>query len=95
MMIEEILFSTIEKEAGQSDLAYQFAQSNLSDEYTKLIYITPDYTESAVRSIAHDIDLTVIHVTEGGSYTYSSMGGYTVIPVDVDTCQGTIHSITI
>jgi uncharacterized protein (DUF58 family) len=95
MMLEEILFSTVEKETETGDLAYSFAQSNLAEEYTKLIYITPDYTESAVRSIAQQIDLTVIHVTEGGSYTYSSIGGYTVIPVDVDTCQDTIHSITI
>jgi uncharacterized protein (DUF58 family) len=94
-MVEEILYSTVEKDSDQGDLAYRFAQSNLAEEYTKLIYITPDYAESAVRSIAHEIDLTVIHVIEGENYTYSSMGGYTVIPVDVDTCQETIHSITI
>jgi hypothetical protein len=95
MMIEEILYSNVDDSAGKGDLAYRFAQSNLSETYTKLIYITPDYVESEVRSIAHEIDLTVIHVTEGGDYAYSSIGGYTVIPVDVDTCLETIHSITI
>ncbi len=94
-MILNVLCRPIVKEEQSGDGIYHFLRGNLKQKYTKIVYITPEYEEEAVRQLAREMDITVIQVTEnvnnGGIYTPE----YTVIPVDAQDYQERIHSIVI
>lgn len=79
---------------GENSL-YRFQQQDLRRNYTKIIYITPEYEESAARHLSRELDLTIIQITEGTGKEYMTTQGYSVIPVDVDTYQKKAHNIVI
>lgn len=79
---------------GENSL-YRFQQQDLRKNYTKIIYITPEYEESAARHLSRELDLTIIQITEGTGKEYMTTQGYSVIPVDVDTYQKKAHNIVI
>ncbi len=93
-MAENLLYTTILEEDG-SNFAFVFLRGNYRNEYTKIIYITPNYDEASLKQIANEADLTVIHVVEGKDLEYVDRNGYTIIPVNVDTYQNRIHNIVL
>lgn len=90
-----VLCRPIIKEERSGDGIYHFLRGNLKQKYTKIVYITPEYEEEAVRQLAKEIDLTIIQVTENGNSGGIFRPEYTVIPVDAQDYLERIHSIVI
>ena len=66
---------------------------DLKKEFTKIIYITPEYEESAVRQLSRDADITVVKVVQGTDGSYVDTPGYAVIPVDAEHYREKVHRI--
>lgn len=93
-MVLNLLCRPVGKENGE-DSMYRFSQENLRRNYTKLIYITPEYAEGAARALSRELDLTIIQVMEETGKEYMATEGYSVIPVDAQTYQKKAHNIVI
>lgn len=83
-MTMNLLCKPIPEEESRGDALYYFLRSNLKNEYTKMIYITPEYDESYVRQMSAQMDMTVIQVTEGAATTLVENPGYVLISVDAE-----------
>lgn len=94
-MVYHLLYRPVAEENEKGNTMYHFLRSNLKSTYTKLIYITPEYEESAVRQTARQIDLTLIPVVEQADASYMESREYTVIPVDSDSYREQIHRLVI
>ena len=94
-MLRAILSSPIPEEKGRGDSIYYFLRSRKGNEFTKVVYITPEYEEQAARQLAGELDLTILHVTEGTAGDNAYAPGYSVIPVDVTEYQSKPHYIAI
>ncbi len=88
-----LLCVPIAGEGKGTDTVYSFLKGNLYRDYTKIIYITPCYDENAAKQLAREVDLTLIQILQGKGMDYAASAGYTMITVDVDTYQETMHSI--
>ena len=77
------------------DAIYHFLRQDRSNEYTKIIYITPEYEEGSVQQLSRDADITVIKVVQGMEGAYVDTPGYSVIPVDSEKYREKVHSIVI
>ncbi len=94
-MAENLLYTPILEEEDGSNSVFVFLRGNYRNEYTKIIYITPNYDEESLKQMASGADLMVIHVVEGRDLEYMDRNGYTIIPVNVDTYQNRIHNIVL
>lgn len=94
-MVLNLLCHPIEKESSSNDMVYQFLRRNLSSEYTKVIYITPEFDESSIRQLARSVDLTIIQVVEGKNPEYISVNGYSVTSINIDDYKKKTHNISI
>ena len=96
---EQVLLNLLCRPVAQNnekgDAIYHFLRHDLRKEYTKIIYITPEYEESAVRQLSRDADVTVIKVIQGAETSYVDTAGYSVIPVDSEKYREKVHSIVI
>lgn len=94
-MILNLLCKPIEKHNNSHDIVYQFLHENLMTQYTKIIYITPEYDEISMRELARSVDLTIIQVVEGKKPEYISTNGFSVISINIDDYDKKIHNISI
>lgn len=94
-MTLNLLCRPIAKEAHRGDAISYFLRSNLENEYTKMIYITPEYEESSVRQLSREMDLTVIQVREGAGTELMETGNYVVIPIDALDYREKLRNIVI
>lgn len=90
-----LLCVPVDSENSSADTVYSFMKSNLRNDFTKIIYITPCYEENTARQLSREVDLTVIQIVQGKGMDYTVSPGYSMISVDVDTYRETMHSITI
>lgn len=93
-MVLNLLCRPVCGKNGENSI-YRFQQQEFKGKYTKIIYITPEYEENAVRQLARELDLTIIQITQGSGKEYMTTQGYSVIPVDADTYQKKAHNIVI
>lgn len=94
-MVLNLLCRAVPQKVSTEDTLYYFLRGNLTNKYTKLIYITPEYNESSVRQLAKQIDLTIIHILENKKLEYTEEESYSVIPVDAATYCDQIQTIVI
>lgn len=94
-MVLNLLCNPIEQNTNSSDMVYQFLRGNLTSEYTKVIYITPEYDENSIRQLARAVDLTIIQVVEGKTPEYIVASGYSVTSINIDEYHKKIHNISI
>ena len=94
-MLMNVLYQQMIAEGRSGDGIYTFLRGNLKQNYTKIVYITPEYEEEAVRQLAKEMDVTVIQVTEGAKGDWIYNPEYTVIPIDAQSYLEQIHSIVI
>lgn len=90
-----LLCRPITEDESRGSAICHFLHGAMRSDYTKMIYITPEYDETAVRQLSREIDLTVIQVTAGGEMHYTEGGGYSVIPVDASHYRERVHNIVI
>lgn len=90
-----LLCAPMAREENGTDTVYSLSKGNLKGGYTKIVYITPYHEESTARQLAGEADLTVIQIVQGKGMDCADAAGYTVVSVDVDTYQDTMHNITI
>lgn len=83
-MVLNLLCKPIDEEENSNDIVYHFLRGNLKSQYTKVIFITPEYDESAIRQMARDIDLTVVQVVEGKTPEQITATGYSVTSINVE-----------
>ena len=76
-------------------MVYQILHGNLTAEYTKIIYITPEYDESSIRQLARSVDLTIIQLVEGKLTEYINANGYSVTSINIDDYEEKTHNISI
>lgn len=94
-MILNLLCKPIEKHNNSYNIVYQFLHENLMAQYTKIIYITPEYDEISMRELARSVDLTIIQVVEGKKPEHISINGFSVISINIDDYDKKIHNISI
>lgn len=94
-MADQLLYMQIPERENGINTAFLFLRGNFRNEYTKIIYITSVYDGEALKRISETADLIVIHVAEGKEIGYAKGLGYTVIPVDADTYQKSMHNIVL
>ena len=90
-----LLCRPITKEKNSGDSLYYFMRSNLAGKFTKMIYITPNYDEDAVKQLAGKMDLTIIHIRQGNASEYADTQEYSVVPIEVDNYVEKSHNIVI
>jgi len=93
-MVLNLLCRPVHEKNGRDSL-YRFLQTDIRRKYTKIIYITPEYEESAARQLSRELDLTIIQVNQGDGKEYMATEGYSVIPVDAGTYQKKAYNIVI
>lgn len=93
-MVLNLLCRPVHEKNGRDSL-YRFLQTDIRRKYTKIIYITPEYEESAARQLSRELDLTIIQVNQGDGKEYMATEGYSVIPVDAETYQKKAYNIVI
>ena len=94
-MVINMLCRPIATEKNDSETLYYLLRSNISNRYTKVIYITPSYNEMMVDQLAKEVNLTVIWVTEEKETGYVETHDYTIIPIEVEQYQEKMRSIVI
>lgn len=94
-MVLNMLCKPIYDAKDRVDTIYQFLNSNLKNDYTKMIYITPEYDENYARVIAKYMDLTVINVNDKKGNAYVGSTGYSIIPVEAKDYKGWMRNIVI
>lgn len=94
-MAINLLCKPMEQSKSTHDMVYQFLRGNLSAEYTKVIYITPEYDELSIRQLARAVDLTIIQVTDSKSPKQIATNGYSITLINRKDYQGKIHNISI
>lgn len=94
-MVLNLLCHPIEKKSSSNDMVYQFLRKNLAAEYTKVIYITPEFDESSIRQLARSVDLTIIQVVEGKKPDSILTNGYSITSVNVADYKTKTHNISI
>lgn len=94
-MVLNLLCRPIDEEENSNDIIYHFLRGNLKNQYTKVIFITPEYDESAIRQMARDVDLTVVQVVEGKTPEQITATGYSVTSINVEDYKTKIHNIAI
>lgn len=94
-MVLNLLCSPIEDNTHSNDMVYQILHGNLTAEYTKIIYITPEYDESSIRQLARSVDLTIIQLVEGKLPEYINANGYSVTSINIDDYEEKTHNISI
>lgn len=92
-MVLNLLCRPMPEEGHPEETIYYFLRGNLKNQYTKLIYITPEYDEGAIRRLAGDLDITIIQIVQGSGELYTDASGYAVIPVDAEHYQEKIHTV--
>ena len=94
-MVLNMLSLPVLEEESSLNTVYLFLRGNLRSEFTKIIYITPVFSDQAIRQLSEEVDLTVIQVAEEKKAGYTASAGYTVIPVDAGTYQDNVQNIII
>ena len=94
-MVLNLICRPVTESTQNGDVIYHFIRQVRRNEYTKVIYITPEYEEGAVQQLSREADVTVIKVTQGMEGTYVDTPGYSVIPVDSEQYREKVHSIVI
>lgn len=94
-MILNLLCKPIEKSSNNQDIVYRFLHENLTAQYTKIIYVTPEYDESSMRELARFVDLTIIQVVEGKKPEYIAANGFSVTSINIDDYDKKTHNISI
>lgn len=94
-MVINMLCRPIAAAKNDSETLYYLLRSNISNRYTKVIYITPSYNETVVNQLAKEVNLTVIWIMEGQDTGYVETQDYTIIPIEVDHYQEKMRSIVI
>ena len=94
-MVINLLCKPMEPIKNSHDMVYQFLRRNLSAEYTKVIYITPEYDESSIKQLARAVDLTIIQVTETKTPKQIAANGYSITSINMKDYQEKIHNISI
>lgn len=92
-MVLNLLCRPMPEEGHPEETIYYFLRGNLKSQYTKLIYITPEYEEESIRRLAADLDITILQIVENGGEPYTDAGGYAVIPVDAEHYREKIHTV--
>jgi uncharacterized protein (DUF58 family) len=92
-LVDEFLYMPVNQQGNGMDTVFAFLRGNASASYTKIIYITPIYEEQAMRQLAHEANLVVLHVVEGTEQTYDAGDSYSVIPVNVEDYETSFHTI--
>ena len=93
-MVLNLLCRPVHEKNGRDSL-YRFLQTDIRRKYTKIIYITPEYEESAARQLSRELDLTIIQVNQDDGKEYMATEGYSVIPVDAETYQKKAYNIVL
>lgn len=83
-MMLNLLCKPIAEAESRGDALYYFLRSNLKNEYTKMIYITPEYDETYVRQLSSLLDITVLQVVQGTETALVENPGYVTISVDAE-----------
>lgn len=94
-MLLNLICRPVSENNEKGDAVYHFLRQDLKKEFTKIIYITPEYEESAVRQLSRDADITVVKVVQGTDGSFVDTSGYAVIPVDAEHYREKVHSIVI
>ena len=94
-MLVNLICRPVSENNEKGDAVYHFLRQDLKKEFTKIIYITPEYEESAVRQLSRDADITVVKVVQGTDGSFVDTPGYAVIPVDAEHYREKVHSIVI
>lgn len=94
-MLLNLLCRPVSEKERRDDTLHYLLHSNLKNQYTKLVYITPEYEEEMARQLAREMDLTIIQTVQGKSTAWTDSAGYTVIPVDADAYIEKVHNIVI
>lgn len=94
-MVLNMLSLPVLEEESSLNTVYLFLRGNLRSEFTKIIYITPVFSDQAIRQLSEEVDLTVIQVAEEKKAGYTASAGYTVIPVNAGTYQDNVQNIII
>lgn len=94
-MVLNLLYKPIEKKESSNDIVYHFLRGNLKTNYTKVIFITPEYDEAAIRQFARSIDLTIVQVVDGKTPEYITANGYSVTSINADEYKQKTHNIAI
>lgn len=94
-MVLNLLCQPIEKKESSNDIIYHFLRGNLKTKYTKVIFITPEYDEAAIRQLSRSIDLTIVQVVDGKTPEYITTNGYSVTSINVDEYKQKTHNIAI
>lgn len=93
IMTTQFLCSSIpEKENSDGTLA-GLLHSQQVGRYGKAVLITPRISEEVVSRLSKRMNLTVVYVTKDTNLVYSEEAGYSIIPVDAETCQRELRNI--
>lgn len=94
-MVLNLLCRPITGEERKGDSLHYLLHSNLKNQYTKVIYITPEFEEEMARQLAREVDLTILQTVQGGGMAWSEAAGYDVIPIDADHYINKVHNIVV
>ena len=94
-MLLNLLCRPVAEKGRKEEALHYLLHSNLKNQYTKVLYITPEYEEEQARRLAGNVDLTVIQTVQGSSTSWADSAGYTLIPVDADDYIEKVHNIVI
>jgi hypothetical protein len=92
-MAAGLLYVPIPEKVDASETVFVFMRGNFRNQYTRIIFITPNYQEVSMNQLAKTTELMVIHVTENQETEYIDKSGYSIVPVNVNTYQSSMHNI--
>ena len=70
-------------------------KNDLRQQYTKLLYITPEYEEETVQRLSREMDVTVVQIVEQMAERFAENHNYAVIMVEAADCMKKEHHIFI
>lgn len=94
-MLLNLLCRPVSEKERKGDSLHYLLHSNLKNQYTKILYITPEYEEEQAKQLAREVDMTVIQTVQGSAGSWTDSAGYTVIPVNADDYIEKVHNIVI
>lgn len=94
-MVMNLLCRPVAEKETSAETLYHFLRSNLKNEVTKVVYVTTEYDEESVKTLARQVDLTVIHVEQGAGEELVNTAGYTVISIDADNYRNKLYHVVL
>lgn len=94
-MMLNLLSKEPEEEQNRLSIYDWVRKNHLRQQYTKLIYITPEYEEKTVQRLSGELDVTVVQIAEEAAEHFVEHHNYEVIVAEAADCKENEYHISI